>query len=137
MKMFVLLLANAGLLGLFLYLLFRKDGLSYYRDGRIWLTWLAVAVITLMDELTSVFYAPAEAYRFIGPSAIVFIAFTAGFIHYMTTRLVEIAEILEHHKIFGGGVYSFLISGARSYGFIYRCILDNGRLHIDCLPFRS
>ena len=60
-----------------------------------------------MDELTSVFYAPAEAYRFIGPSAIVFIAFTAGFIHYMTTRLVEIAEILEHHKIFGGGVYSF------------------------------
>ena len=107
MKMFVLLLANAGLLGLFLYLLFRKDGLSYYRDGRIWLTWLAVAVITLMDELTSVFYAPAEAHRFIGPSAIVFIAFTAGFIHYMTTRLVEIAEILEHHKIFGGGVYSF------------------------------
>ncbi len=107
MKMVVLLLANVGLLGLFLYLLFRKDGLSYYRDGRIWLTWLAVAVITLMDELTSVFYAPAEAHRFIGPSAIVFIAFTAGFIHYMTTRLVEIAEILEHHKIFGGGVYSF------------------------------
>lgn len=107
MKMVVLLIANVGLLGLFLYLLFRKDGLSYYRDGRIWLTWLAVAVITLMDELTSVFYAPAEAYRFIGPSAIVFIAFTAGFIHYMTTRLVEIAEILEHHKIFGGGVYSF------------------------------
>src|SRR5512143_3926612 len=25
----------------------------------------------------------------------------------MTTRLVEIAEILEHHGIFGGGVYSF------------------------------
>jgi hypothetical protein len=61
----------------------------------------------LMDELTSVFYAPAEAYRFIGPSAIFFIAFTAIFIHYMTTRLVEIAEILEHHGIFGGGVYSF------------------------------
>jgi amino acid transporter len=60
-----------------------------------------------MDELTSVFYAPAEAYRFIGPSAIVFIAFTSVFIHYMTTRLVEIAEILETHGIFGGGVYSF------------------------------
>jgi amino acid transporter len=66
-----------------------------------------VAVITLMDELTSVFYAPAEAYRFIGPSAIIFIAFTAIFIHYMTTRLVEIAEILEHHGLIGGGVYSF------------------------------
>jgi len=75
--------------------------------GRMWLTWLAVAVITLMDELSSVFYAPAEAFRFIGPSAVIFIAFTAVFIHYMTTRLVEIAEILEHHGIFGGGVYSF------------------------------
>jgi hypothetical protein len=60
-----------------------------------------------MDELTSVFYAPAEAFRFIGPSAIIFIAFTAFFIHYMTTRLVEIAEILENHGIYGGGVYSF------------------------------
>ncbi len=107
MKTGILLVANLLLLGLFLYLLFRKNGLSYYKDGRVWLTWLAVAVITLMDELTSVFYAPAEAHRFIGPSAIVFIAFTAAFIHYMTTRLVEIAEILEHHKIFGGGVYSF------------------------------
>ncbi|MEJ2673138.1 MAG: amino acid permease, partial [Deltaproteobacteria bacterium] len=29
------------------------------------------------------------------------------FIHYMTTRLVEIAEILEHHGLIGGGVYSF------------------------------
>ena len=66
-----------------------------------------MAVITLMDELTSVFYAPAEAYRFIGSSAIFFIAFTAIFIHYMTTRLVEIGEILEHHGLIGGGVYSF------------------------------
>jgi amino acid transporter len=76
-------------------------------NGRFWLTWLSVAIITLMDELTSVFYAPAEAFRFIGPSAIIYIAFTAAFIHYMTTRLVEIAEILEHHGVFGGGVYSF------------------------------
>jgi hypothetical protein len=27
---------------------------------------LSVSVITLMDELASVFYAPAEAYRFAG-----------------------------------------------------------------------
>lgn len=98
---------NVGLLGLF-FVLLRKPGLlTYYMNGRFWLTWLSVAVITLMDELTSVFYAPAEAFRFIGPSAIMFIAFTAVFIHYMTTRLVEIAEILEHHGVFGGGVYSF------------------------------
>lgn len=36
-----------------------------------------------------------------------FLAFTAFFVHYMTTRLVEIAEILEPHGIFGGGVYPF------------------------------
>ncbi len=107
MKIPVLILLNLVLVAVF-YLLVRRTGLlSYYRDGRIWLTWFAVAMITLMDELTSVFYAPAEAYRFIGPSAVIFIGFTAVFIHYMTTRLVEIAEILEHHGIFGGGVYSF------------------------------
>lgn len=85
----------------------KKNALAYNHQGRWWLTWLSIAVITLMDELTSVFYAPAEAYRFIGLSAILFIAFTSIFIHYMTTRLVEIAEILEHHGLIGGGVYSF------------------------------
>jgi hypothetical protein len=105
MKSVVLLIVNLGLLFLFLLLFRKKTLLTYFHGGRIWLTWFAIAIITLMDELTSVFYAPAEAYRFIGPSAIVFIAFTAFFIHYMTTRLVEISEILEHHGIFGGGVY--------------------------------
>ncbi len=60
-----------------------------------------------MDELTSVFYAPAEAYRFIGPAAIFFIALTSILIRYFSSRLVEISEILEHHGLFGGGVYSF------------------------------
>ena len=107
MKTIALLIANLMLIGLFLSVLRKKALLTYFLGGKVWLTWLAVAIITLMDELTSVFYAPAEAFRFIGPSAIVFIAFTAFFIHYMTTRLVEIAEILENHGIFGGGVYSF------------------------------
>jgi len=107
MKTGVLLLLNLLLIGFFLLLLRKKALLSYFRGGKVWLTWLAIAIITLMDELTSVFYAPAEAHRFIGLSAIVFIPFTAFFIHYMTTRLVEIAEILEHHGVFGGGVYSF------------------------------
>ena len=107
LKSILLIVANLGLVVLFIYLLRKPGRLSYYLNGRWWLTWLSVAVITLMDELTSVFYAPAEAYRFIGPSAIFFIAFTAIFIHYMTTRLVEIAEILEHHGLIGGGVYSF------------------------------
>jgi amino acid transporter len=107
MKTIVLICINGFLITLFIVLLRKPGILTYYASGRVWLTWFAVAIITLMDELTSVFYAPAEAYRFIGPSAIIFIAFTAIFIHYMTTRLVEIAEILEHHRIFGGGVYSF------------------------------
>ncbi len=107
MKFVVLLIINFALIGLFAFLLRKPGLLTYYLGGRFWLTWMAVAIITLMDELTSVFYAPAEAFRFIGPSAIIFIAFTSIFIHYMTTRLVEIAEILEHHGVFGGGVYSF------------------------------
>src|SRR4030066_125177 len=107
MKTSVLLLINLGLISFFIFLLRKKALLTYFQGGKVWLTWLAIAIITLMDELTSVFYAPAEAFRFIGPSAILFIAFTAFFIHYMTTRLVEIAEILENHSIFGGGVYSF------------------------------
>lgn len=107
LKTLVLAGVNLFLIGLFVFLLRKKELLSYYHQGRWWLTWFSVAIITLMDELTSVFYAPAEAYRFIGPSAILFIAITAIFVHYMTTRLVEIANILEHHGLIGGGVYSF------------------------------
>jgi len=107
MKTAFLIPLNVLLVGLFIFWFRKKALLTYSQGGKVWLTWLAIAIITLMDELTSVFYAPAEAYRFIGPSAILFITFTAFFIHYMTTRLVEIAEILENHGIFGGGVYSF------------------------------
>jgi amino acid transporter len=107
MKGTVLLLVNLAAVVLFVRVVRKKGLLTYFQGGRVWLTWLAIAIITLMDELTSVFYAPAEAYRFIGPSALVYIAFTSLFIHYMTTRLVEVAEILDHHGIFGGGVYSF------------------------------
>jgi hypothetical protein len=107
LKTILLIAANLTLAGVFIHLLRKPGRLSYYQNGRWWLTFLSVAVITLMDELTSVFYAPAEAFRFIGGSAIVFIAITSIFVHYMTTRLVEIAEILEHHGLIGGGVYSF------------------------------
>jgi len=107
MKMFVLLMLNLSLVVLLIYLLRRPGLLSFYQGGRWWLTWLGVAIITLMDEFTSVFYAPAEAYRFIGPTAIVFIAITSLLIRFMSTRFTEIAEILEHHGLIGGGVYSF------------------------------
>src|SRR3990172_2834565 len=107
MKIPILILLNGGLVLLFFHLLRRPNLLSYQHGGRIWLTYLAVAVITLMDQYSSIFYAPAEAHRFIGLSAIIFIAVTSLLIRFISTRLTEIAEILEHHKLIGGGVYSF------------------------------
>ncbi len=106
-KFFILLAINLALAGTFGYLLTRKHLLSYFSKGRWWLTWLSVAIITLMDELTSIFYAPSEAFRVIGTNAIVFIIITSLFIRLISTRMVEIAEILEFRGIKGGGVYSF------------------------------
>jgi hypothetical protein len=107
MNTIVLLCLNLPLVGLFVYLFRKPNLLFFHQSGRWWLTWMAVAVITLMDEFTSIFYAPAEAYRFIGPSAIFFIALTSILIRFMSTRFTEIAEILEYHDLIGGGVYSF------------------------------
>ncbi|MEW5799122.1 MAG: APC family permease [Bacteroidota bacterium] len=101
------LIINLILIGTFGYLFTRKDLLAYFSQGRWWLTWLSIAVITLMDELTSIFYAPSEAFRVIGTNAIAFIIITSIFIRFISMRMVEIAEILEFHNIKGGGVYSF------------------------------
>lgn len=107
MKPVLLVALNLVLVGLFVFILKKRELLTYYRSGRLWLTWLAIGIITLMDEFTSIFYVPAESYRFIGSSAIVFIALTSILIRFLSTRFVEIAEILEHHGLIGGGVYSF------------------------------
>lgn len=107
MKLTFLTLIVVVVVGVFFWLFRKKDLLSYFSGGRWWLTWLSIGVITLMDELTSIFYAPSEAFRFIGSYAIAFIAITSLFMRFLSTRMVEIAEILEHHKIKGGGVYSF------------------------------
>jgi amino acid transporter len=106
-KAIILTFLNLGLALFFIYLFRQRNLLSFHQDGRIWLTYLAVGIITLMDEFTSVFYAPAESYRFIGLSAIIFIAITSLLVRFISTRLTEIAEILEHHRLIGGGVYSF------------------------------
>ena len=107
MKLPVLIAINAALAALFFYLWRKKNLLASLEGGKWYLTWVAVAVITLMDELTSIYYAPAEAHRFIGTNAIFFIAFTSVVIRLVSTRLTEIARILEKHGIRGGGVYSF------------------------------
>ena len=106
-KLITIIILNSILFIVFFSLLKKKNLLSYFSGGRWWLTWISVAVITLMDELTSIFYAPSEAFHFIGGNAIIFIAITSIFIRFVSTRMVEIAEILELHGIRGGGVYSF------------------------------
>jgi amino acid transporter len=106
-KPIVLVFLNLLLAGLFGLLLRKRNLLTFHQSGRLWLTWFAIAIITLMDEFTSIFYAPAEAYRFIGSSAIFFIVITSILIRFLSTRFTEIAEILEHHGLIGGGVYSF------------------------------
>jgi amino acid transporter len=107
MKWLILLGLNLSLLILFIRLLRTKNLLAYLSGGRWWLTWLSIGVITFMDEFTSIFYAPSETHRFIGIKAIFFLIFTAIIIRYLTTRMTEIAEILEKNGIKGGGVYSF------------------------------
>lgn len=103
----ILFLLNAALLVGFGLLLRRRNLLGYAKGGKWYVTWLATGVITLMDELTSVFYAPAEAHRFIGTQAIFFIAFTSLLMRFLSSRMVEIAQILERNDVRGGGVYSF------------------------------
>ncbi|HEX2961725.1 MAG TPA: amino acid permease, partial [Ignavibacteriales bacterium] len=113
------IIINILLVAGFVKLMTKKDYLSYLFNGRWFLTWIAVGIITLMDELTSIYYAPFEAYRFIGLKAIVYIALTSILIRFLSTRMVEIAEILEVNNIKGGGVYSFsyLVLGP-SFSFI-------------------
>jgi amino acid transporter len=107
MKIFVLGIVTILIFYVFYRILKKKDSIVYFGGGRWWLTWLSLGIITLMDELTSIFYAPAEAHRFIGNNAIFFIILTSLFIRFASTRMVEIAQILELNGIRGGGVYSF------------------------------
>ena len=107
MKPIILIALNGGLILFFIWLSRKKNILSFLEGGKWWLTWLSIAIITLMDELTSIFYAPAESYAILGISAFIFIALTSVLMRFLSNRMVEIAHILEYHKIRGGGVYSF------------------------------
>lgn len=104
--MFYLIL-NIGLVIFAYYLFTAKNLLTYFKNGNLWLSWLAIGVITLMDELTSIFYAPSEAFQHIGLAAIIFIPITSIVIRYLSTRMVQISELMETNKLKGGGVYNF------------------------------
>ncbi len=107
MKWILIIVLNVGLLALFIKFSKKKNLLSFMDGGKWWLTWLSIAIITLMDELTSIFYVAGESYLLVGVAAFVFIIATSIFIRFLSSRMVEIAHILEHHGIRGGGVYSF------------------------------
>ncbi|MGH7893068.1 MAG: amino acid transporter, partial [Candidatus Binatia bacterium] len=87
----VLILLNLSLVALFVVLLRRPELLGFAKGGKWYLTWFATGLITLMDELTSIFYVPAEAHRFIGTRAIFFIAITSLVMRVLSSRMVEIA----------------------------------------------
>lgn len=107
MKPLLLIALNAVVIGFFVWLSRKKNLLSTFSDGKWWLTWFSIAIITLMDELTSIFYVPAESYAIVGVSAFVFIILTSILMRFLSNRMVEIAHILELNNIKGGGVYSF------------------------------
>jgi amino acid transporter len=107
LETFIQIVINLLLLIAFIYIARKKDFLSFFSGGKWLLTWFAIGIITLMDELTSIYYAPFEAYRFIGLKAIFYIGLTSLLIRFLSTRMVEISEILEDAGMKGGGVYSF------------------------------
>ncbi|MEW5843827.1 MAG: amino acid permease, partial [Bacteroidota bacterium] len=107
MENFSYIVVNLLLIFVFVKITRKKEFLSFMYNGKWMLTWLAVGIITLMDELTSIYYAPYEAFRFIGLKAIIYIALTSILIRFLSTRMVEVGEILERNNIRGGGVYSF------------------------------
>jgi len=104
---FLFVSLNIFIIGGAFYLYTKKNLLTYFKGGHLWLTWLSIGVITLMDELTSIFYAPSEALNHIALAAIIFIPITSLLIRYLSTRMVQIAEILDRHNLKGGGVYNF------------------------------
>ena len=73
MQIAISILANLILVAAFIYVARKSNFLTFFQNGRWWLTWLAIGIITLMDELTSIYYAPFEAFRFIGLKAIIYI----------------------------------------------------------------
>ncbi|MFA3783327.1 APC family permease [Melioribacteraceae bacterium 4301-Me] len=105
MHWFIIL--NTVLVAVFILIIKKSNFLTYFHGSKWWLTWFAIGIITLMDELTSIYYAPFEAYRFIGFKAIIYIALTSLLIRYLSTKMVEISEILEVNGLKGGGVFSF------------------------------
>jgi len=119
MKVSIVIFCNVILLIALFYLTKRKKILYYKKGGMLYLGFMGVAVITMMDELTSIFYAPGEAFHFIGEHAVFYLVFTFAMVTLYSFSLTEVAEILEKNNLKGGGVYNFsyLVLG-QTFSFI-------------------
>ena len=133
MKTNVLLILNLFIVILFVLLVRKKGLLTYFQGGKVWLTWLAIAIITLMDELTSVFLCPcrslplhrAERHRFYR------IHLSVHPLHDYPSR--GNCRDPRTSRNFRRWSLFFFLPGSGSYGF-FRCSgLHHGRLHIDRL----
>ncbi|MBT9260168.1 MAG: APC family permease [Clostridiales bacterium] len=98
--------------GLMLLLALRR-GVTYRKEGHVYVGFVGVSAIAMMDLLASVFYGPGEAYRYIGYDAMFYLVLTALLIALYAFSMTEIAEILEGLKHKGGGVYTitYLVFG--------------------------
>lgn len=84
-----------------------RSMLLYQKGNMVYLGFLGIGIITVMDVLTSIFYAPGEAFRMVGYNAIFFMPLTAFLIATFAFSMTEIAQILERLEHKGGGVYNF------------------------------
>ena len=101
MKPFILIALNAVVIGFFVWLSRKKNLLSSFSDGKWWLTWFSIAIITLLDKRTSIFYVPAESYTIVGVSTFVFIILTSILMRFLSNRMVVMAYIPELNNIKG------------------------------------
>lgn len=85
----------------------QKTNIYYHKNGVLYLGFLGVGVIVVMDVITSVFYAPAESFRFVGYDTFLFMPLTAIMVAAFAFSMTEIARIMEKFGYKGGGVYSF------------------------------
>ena len=98
---------------LIMILLARQNGITYQKGGRVYVGFIGISAIAMMDLLASVFYGPGEAFRYIGYDAMFFLVFTSILIAMYAFSMTEIAEVLEGLGHKGGGVYSmtYLVFG--------------------------
>jgi amino acid transporter len=98
---------NLFFLFFFFKTLSKKSLLIEFSGGRWWLTHVSAALPILIIQLSSVFYATGESFKYLGYHSVLFILLASVFYNYISSRYIEISEIMSHHKINGEGIFGF------------------------------